>query len=89
MICKEGRVVVDKPFSWHKSPLRPEVLKICFTLLHQPLSEEEYEAENGLNCCCSSSTALRTIAINQFSWTDILVLLGYHVDACVCRLRIA
>lgn len=72
----------------HKSLLRHEVLKICFTWLFQPMSEEEYETENGLNCC-SSSTALWTISMNQFSWTDILVLLGYHVDsdARVCRLR--
>lgn len=76
-----------KPFIRHKSQLGPEVLKICFAFLFQSMSKEEYEAQNGLNRC-SSSTALQTIAMNQFSWTDILVLLGYHVDsdACVCRL---
>lgn len=51
---------------------------------------KEHETENNLSRR-SSSTALRTIAINQFSWTDILVLLGYHVnsDARVCRLGLA
>lgn len=47
-----------------------------------------HETEDSLSCS-SSSTALQTIAINQFSRTDTLVLQGYHVDtdACVCRLR--
>lgn len=75
--------------SGNSSPLRPEVVKIYTALLFQSLSDMEYETANGLNCC-SSSIALRTIAINQFSWTDILVLLGYHMDpdACFCRLRL-
>lgn len=69
--------------SGNSSPLRPEVVKIYTALLFQSLTA------NGLNCC-SSSIALRTIAINHFSWTDILVLLGYHMDpdACFCRLRL-
>lgn len=67
-----------KPFIPHKPLLRPEVLKICFALLFRSVSEEEYETQNGHNRC-SSSTALQTIAINQFSWTDSLDL-GYHVD---------
>lgn len=73
-----------EPFLRHKSPQRPEVLKILFALLFSSTSEEECETQNGLSCC-SSSTALQAIAINQFSWTDILVLLSYLVDSDACE----
>lgn len=58
-------------------------MKLCISLWFQSLSDMEHKTQSGLSCC-SSSITLGTKAINQFSWTDILVLLGYHVNSDPC-----
>lgn len=86
-----------KPFIWYRGSHRKGLkcwrfVSFCYFSARQ----EEHKTQNGLNCY-SSSMALQTIAINQFRWTDMLVLLGYlmysegciYPDPCHSEIRLA